>query len=543
MSNKKTSVANNPTNETGATASELDPTKKSLVSVLFLGVLAGLQLIDPAVANTALVPAARDLGMHGSAFALASSISTLALAATVLPFGMMADRFGRRKIILVALIITIVGDVIVAFSPVTAGYFVGRALAGVGVGAVLAASFAYVRYVSKPEKVGANLGIWNLALIIVFIGGSLTGGLLATSSWRLAMLLVPVLAAICFILTPLVLPAMPKVPGGKPDYLGMLTIAIAMIAFLYGVAQVSRGLQDPLFFIPTVAGILLFALYYFVETKVENPIFPPRLFASGIFGAAIVAGIAWNFAQGAVQLQTSNFWQYVQHFTTGEVASSQLVFMLAYGIFGVIAGRAMAPGMRAAKLIGLGFIILTVGFLLFGFVEAESSLALFLPLLFFTGIGLAFTSVPQSVLFVSVAPDKYFGPVTSFRTTTGQLGYALGFAVSTGLLTSFGTRELKENLANQGVSEADMALPVKQVIAYITHGAKPTNPAAQAEVANAAHDYTFGFDAMMITCGVFIGLLGIITILLLVIGNKQAQAGDQFTDVTGDEQVASKVPA
>ena len=99
-------MTNSNTTETASrnkeTAREADPTNKSLISVVFLGVLAGLQLIDPAVANTALVPAARDLGMQGSAFALASSISTLALAATVLPFGMLADRLGRRKIILVA---------------------------------------------------------------------------------------------------------------------------------------------------------------------------------------------------------------------------------------------------------------------------------------------------------------------------------------------------------------------------------------------------------------------------------------------------------
>ena len=513
-----------------ATKSGVDPTNKALRSVIFLGVLAGLQLIDPAVANTALVSAARDLHMQGSAFALASSISTLALAATVLPFGVLADRLGRRKIILVALLITIIGDVIVSLSPVTAGYFAGRALAGVGVGAVLAASFAYVRYVSKPEKVGANLGLWNLSMIVVFIIGSLLGGVLANSHWRMAMLLVPALAAICFFLTPVILPTMPKVVGGKPDILGMGIIALAMIAFLYGVAQVSHGLGDPLFFIPTIAGLLLFGVYYWVETKVENPIFPPRLFASGIFAAAIVAGIAWNFAQGAVQLQTSNFWQYVQHYSTGEVAAGQLAFMIAFGVAGVFAGKAMAPGTRAAKLMGFGFIVLTLGFILFGLVRPGSGLALFLPLLFCLGIGLAFTSVPQSVLFLSEAPPKFFGPVTSFRTTAGQLGYALGFAVSSGLLSAFATKDLRERLASSGVAQGQMRNPMQQVIDFVTKGSQPTLHDAQAQIGTALNDYAYGFDAMMILCGVFIGLLGVITILLLIIGMKQTKAGEAVSD-------------
>lgn len=511
-------------------AKEIDPTNRSLLSVIFLGVLAGLQLVDPAVANTALVPAARDLGMQGSALALASSISTLALAATVLPFGMLADRVGRRKIILASLIIAIVGDVIVALSPVTAGYFAGRALAGIGVGAVLAASFAYVRFVSKPEKLGANLGLWNLSLIVVFIFGSLAGGVIANSHWRIAMLLVPVIAAICFFLTPMILPAMPKVPGGKPDYLGMTTIALAMILFLYGIAQVSHGLQAPQFYIPTILGLVLFAVYYWVETKVENPIFPPRLFASGIFGAAIVAGIAWNFSQGVVQLQTSNFWQYVQTLSTGEVAAAQVFIMIAFGAFGVVAGKAMGPGTRAAKLIGIGYVILTGSFLLLGLVKWNTSIWLLLPLMFVFGIGLALIAVPQSVLFVSVAPEKYFGPVTSFRTTAGQLGYALGFAMSTGLVGAFATRELKANLATAGVPADQMMNPMQQVVEFITKRVEPTLPAAKTEIASAFHDYTYGFNAMAIICGVFVALLGLITILLLVIGNKQTQAGQTFGD-------------
>lgn len=502
-----------------------DPTAKSFIAVLFLGYLAGMQLIDPAVANTALVPAGRDLGMDGNVFALASSISTLALAATVLPFGVLADKIGRRKVIMIALTIAIVGDAIAALSPTTGTYLLGRAIAGIGVGAVLAASFAYVRFVSKPEKVAANLGLWNLALILVFIFGSVGGGFLANSNWRAAMFLVPALAAIALVLTPIILPVMPTVDSGKVDYLGMTTIAVAMVAFLYGIAQVSHGISDPIFFIPTITGLVLFAVYYFVELKVANPIFPPKLFASGLFGAAIVAGIAWNFAQGAAQLQTSNFWQYIQHFSTSDVASTQLVFMLSYGIFGVIAGKLIAPGKRIIQLMGLGFIVLTVGFVTIGLVtDPTTGPGFFLPMLFFLGIGLALTSVPQSVLFVSEAPPKYFGPVTSFRTTTGQLGYALGFALSTGLLTAFGAHELKERLASSGISQSDMASQVKQVYAYITNGAPPTDPAAQAQVAHAANDYTHGFDSMMVTSGILLGLLGVITILLLIIGNKQKQA-------------------
>ena len=73
------------------------------LAVPFLGVLASLQLIDPTVANTALVKAGEALTMQGSTLALAASISTLAQAATVLLIGFLGDRFGRRQVLMASL--------------------------------------------------------------------------------------------------------------------------------------------------------------------------------------------------------------------------------------------------------------------------------------------------------------------------------------------------------------------------------------------------------------------------------------------------------
>lgn len=288
-------------------AAPQSPAKNSTLAVVFLGLLAGLQLIAPAVSNTAIVEASKSLNMSGSTVALASSISTLALAATVLPMGLLADRLGRRKVLMASLLLAAAGHILAAASPVSAGYLAGRAIAGVGLGAILGASFAYVRFVAPPNKVASALGVWNSVLVVFFIAGSLLGGALASTSWRLAMLVMPAFAILFFFLTPAILPPMPKVPGGRPDYAGLLIIALAAISFLFGVSQAGRGLRNPEFLIPTLAGLVLFGLYYVVERRVANPIIPPALFASGIFAAAVVAGLAWNFAQAVVQLQTSNF--------------------------------------------------------------------------------------------------------------------------------------------------------------------------------------------------------------------------------------------
>lgn len=495
--------------------------KNPTIAVSFLGVLAALQLIDPAVANTAIVEAGKSLEMSGATLALAASISTLALAATVLPMGFLADRLGRRRVLAAALLLAAAGDIIVAISPVTAGYFTGRAIAGIGLGATLAASFAYVRFVARPGKVAAALGLWNLVMMGAFIAGSLLGGQLASIHWRVAMVLVPVLSLLCLVLVPLLLPTMPTVPGLRPDYAGMIVMAVAMVSFLYGVSQASRGLRSPEFLIPTILGLLLFAAYYLIERRVANPIFPPRLFASGIFAAAAVSGIAWNMAQATVQLQTSNFWQYVQGFTPGQVALGQVTMLVSFGLAGVLAGRMMGPGRRSISLMGFGFLALTGGLILMALVFADTPYWVLGIMLFIFGIGLAFVSVPQSALFVAEAPAASFGPVTSFRTTVGQLGYAMGFAISAALVNSFGQTNLVGRLEKAGVEPSRLGQAMDDVRLFMQNGQNGTGSLAKQSIADLGPAYAAGFNWAMLISGVTVGLLGVITILLLVIGLRQ----------------------
>ena len=107
----------------------------------------------------------------------------------------------------------------------------------------------------------------------------------------------------------------------------------------------------------------------------------------------------------------------------------------------------MSPGRRTTQLMAGGTITLVLGlFLLAGLRTTTSYASLVVPLVF-VGIGLAFISVPQSALFVQEAPPRYFGSVTAFRTTTGQLGFALGFAASGAMVNGFGFCQPARSLA------------------------------------------------------------------------------------------------
>ncbi|MFM8774406.1 MAG: MFS transporter, partial [Actinomycetota bacterium] len=76
-----------------------------LLPLLFLGLLAAIQSADPNISSSALLTAGKALDM-GTLSALAASISTFVLAARLITTGMMADRMGRRKILIAALLLS-----------------------------------------------------------------------------------------------------------------------------------------------------------------------------------------------------------------------------------------------------------------------------------------------------------------------------------------------------------------------------------------------------------------------------------------------------
>ena len=492
------------------------------LAVPFLGVLASLQLIDPTVANTALVKAAQALEMHGATLSLAATISTLAEAATVLLLGFLGDRLGRRRVLMAALLLSIAGNGLAMAAPHAGLFLLGRALAGIAVGGVLVLTFAAVRDVSLPRQLGKALGVWHLVIIAGFIAGSLLGGALADSSWRLALALVPLIALLCLPLLPLLLPEMPANPRLRADWPGLISIAGAMVLFLSGVSHAVSGFSAPQFLVPTATGVVLFGVHGLIECRRQEPIFPVALYRRGCFAAAIVSGIAANFAWALVQLQTSNFWQLVQHYSTTQVALAQLPLLVCTAAGAVPAGQLMGPGRRTTQLMAGGFVALVLGLVLFGAVRADSAYSAMVVPLVLVGSGLAFLAVPQSALFIEEAPPRALGSVAAFRSTTGQLGFGFGFAASGAMVNGLGFASLHEHLHQLGstaVLTSGLAARVQAALAsgMLSHAkGSPTRV-----IALMAETYTSGLAGTMLVAALLVGLLGAISLLLLVIGHQQ----------------------
>lgn len=419
-------------------------------AVLLAGVLASLQIADPVVTSLALPKAGQSLNMTASTLALAASISTLCLAATVMLMGALADRIGRRRLMSIATIGFIAGDLIVVLSPQTAVFMLGRAIAGICVGGVLATAYAYVRTVSPPGKLGANLGLFGATQASLAIPICVIAAGLASINWRLAFLCTPVVAAICLALEaklfPLVVPHLLK----KQLY-GLSIAGLGIAAGLYGISQSGTNILSPSVAAPILIGLGLVAVAVILGFKSARPAYPIRIFRSPVFVAAAVSGALWNLSLSVAQFQSSNLWQYAHELEPFTVSILQLPFTLAFVGGAFLVGRLLTNGKKPRDIIAVGLLVVAVGFVLMSLTGASPVAIAFVVALMVAGFGAGATNIAQSQILITEAPDEFVGSVAASRTTFGQIGYTLGLAggsVVTTLMTlrAIGTPDARQQL-------------------------------------------------------------------------------------------------
>jgi len=508
-----------PTTPTVASAPKLIK-----VAIPFLGVLGAYQGSAPNINSTALVSLTKALGMEGGGVALAASIQTILIAATVITTGLLADRLGRRNVLMVALLIGAAGSALSGLAPVPALYLLGQALTGVGLGAVYGSAFGYVHAVAKPGKLAAALGVFGAVIglstmIFTFLGSALIG-----VDWRLGFGVLTVVGVIAFFLVPLILPRIPTTKGQSLDVPGQLILAVGIIGFLYGVSQLGRSLTALTTLGPLIGGAILLAAFFIYESKAKGAFYPVRLFKSPIFIAAILAGFVYNFGTAVAFLQTTNLWQYVTGVSTADLALWQ-VPLIAFGIVGaLVTGRLMAKGLSNRIALLGGTLATVVGFVLLAVVADQKSFWAFLPGTMLAGAGLVSVSIPFGNLIIKEAPPAQYGPVTSSRTTIGQFWYSIGFALATVMVDKLTMGGVVNKLTEAGVQPDTIGTAVTSINMYVKSGTEPTTQLGKQALTDAMTSYSGSFATVMLASAALMLVAGLVGMILLQRNHANAEA-------------------
>lgn len=217
-------------------ADEAHPTR--VLAVLVVAVVAF------AFQETSLVPAVphiqRALGGSRTGSALLQS-GFLIVASVATPFlGRLGDTYGKRKLLLIALGIYLVGTVGGALSSSLWTLIACRAVQGVG-GATFATSFAILREVGGPRRLGVMIGVLVGAFGVgMGAGYAIVGPLIAATSWHAIFWVGAVLIALAIVVVALGVPESRERHAHRLDVLGAVLLGAAPSTIIVGITVSSR---------------------------------------------------------------------------------------------------------------------------------------------------------------------------------------------------------------------------------------------------------------------------------------------------------------
>ncbi len=434
-------------------------TVPAIVLVIYLGVLGGTEMADPNINATALLRAAKALDL-GHLAALAASISSLMLAGTVVATGTLADRLGRKKVLAVGLIAVAIGDILVMLASDSAMFMVGRVIAGIGMGAVFGAAFAYVKLVATGKGgLAAAVGTFMAVGAVAAVTMTFAGGVLAGIEWRVAYLLVPVVSLIALVVGMIILPGDDTAdrPAGSWDLLGQVMLGLGVIGVLFGVAHIPAGFGAPLTLAPLVAGaILLIGFVAWERHCGERAFYPSDLFTNPVFIAAILIGLVFHLSYGAALLSFTGLFQITLGLTDTALALGQLPFLVA----GIIAAFVFAKVWGDSALVRRGAMAIGTGSVVLGFAAlaipawgGSHSYWSYVIGMILIGGGSMIASIPFGSMFLDLADTRHLGPVAASRTTVGQSWLALGLAGSTVIIDGLTRHEVRSQLGAPAAGE------------------------------------------------------------------------------------------
>jgi DHA2 family multidrug resistance protein-like MFS transporter len=450
----------------GAFGTEGHPRRWAILSVLVVSVL--VVVLDNTILNIALPTIQRELDASQSELIWAIDAYVLVFAALLFSWGVMGDRIGRKKVLIIGLTIFGVASAIAAFSA-SSGMLIGmRAVMGVGGAAVLPTTLAIITVVFPPHERGKAIGAWAAAVgAAVALGPVLGGILLQHPSW-FEWLLGNMWGAVFLINVPIVIigviaiaRVVPETKNPQPralDIPGLLLSVTGLGLLIYGIIHASetRDWLAPSVLIPAFVGIALIALFLWIESRSDHASFDVALFKNRGYAVSLAAISLSFFALTGIMFMLPFYLQILRGF---DPLSAGLSF-IPFAVGQIIAAPRSATmvnrfGYRAVMSFGLGAVAVALGAL--SFIQIDTPIWLILTVFFIFGFGLGNVIAPASTVMQNVLPLARAGAGSAVQNTVRQVGGALGVAVIGTILATRYAQNVEPFLANLPAEISDRA--------------------------------------------------------------------------------------
>jgi len=413
-----------------ASAGDQAPDRAQLV-LLALIVVAGVANLNLSVANVALPDIGEAFDSSQTTLNLIAVGYSLGLAASVLWFGALGDRYGRKLMIVLGMGLSIPASLLAGFAPSDEVLFVARVAGGLSAGMAYPTTLALITALWSGASRTKAIALWSaLGGGIAALGPLVSGALLEHFDWGSVFLVTLPLAVLALLLAISLVPAHVNESTEPVDNIGGLLSAFLVgglvIAINFLPVPGEKTLALSLLAVAVVTGVLFFLR----QRRAENPLYDLRIAARPTFWVAGLAGIIVFGSLMAAMFVNQQFLQNVLGYSTIDAGAAILPAVVCMVLVAPRSAKLVhANGSRQTLLMGQALLLVAFVLMLLLWQDDIAYWKVALPLCFLgAGVGLAGT--PSSNSLTGSVPVRRVGMASG----TADLQRDLGGAVMTSVL-------------------------------------------------------------------------------------------------------------
>jgi EmrB/QacA subfamily drug resistance transporter len=448
--------------------------------------------LDQTVLNVALPTLVKDIHPSSSGLQWIADSYTLTNAVLLLFGGALGDRYGRRRIFLVGVVIFGGGSLACAMVHSTGPLIAARAVMGLGAAFLLPATLSIIASMFTGQERARAIGIWAGVGGIGTAAGPLLGGWLLQHFWWGSVFLINVPIAILAFIGGIFFTVESRADNRPSlDPVGVILSSAGLTALTYGliVAPTKHWGSTTVIGSFAIAAVLLVAFVVW-DGRREDPLLDLHLFANRTFSSALGAVTAVFFAMFGVSYLLSQYIQFVQGVNAFGVGLRFLPLAAGTLLTSNTAARfTQRYGLRRVLIVGM--LLVTAGLACFASVTVQSGFTIVGIAFGCIGLGMGLVIAPASnAIMGTLSPDKV-GAGSGLRSTVQLLGGSFGVAIVGSLATSRYRDQIEHAFSGplQGVPQAARPAISDQIGEAI--GAAGKLPPDLARATTAAADQAF----------------------------------------------------
>lgn len=418
-----------------------------------LSLAAMVAFVDFTIVNTILPSIQSSLNVSFVELQWVMNAFVLTLCVFLVNMGRLGDIFGKRLILYIGIILFGAASILCGLAGNASFLIIFRAVQGLGLAMIVPSSVALVSSTFPEEERGTAIGLWTAVTGIGMAIGPFLGGLITSLlNWRWVFFVnVPILIVSGFLCI-LSVREVQNQTDKAVDWPGFLLMIIGLGTLVSGIIQGPvwgwTSSITIMFFLVAVASLIIF---YFVESKVRNPIIDFKLFANrGFLSGALSNFALMAFAYSSFFLMPLYLGN-IRNLNPFHIGLLLLPITVLIVIFAPIAGRII--DYRGVKLpILLGLLCLTLSAAIQSTFKADSTMVYIMIGFVFLGIGWGFIFGSGAFAAISALPKELVGTASGALWTTQDLGGAVGLALAGAIFRHREKFSLDLGLSDAGIN-------------------------------------------------------------------------------------------